>query len=127
MKRVLNLVKYITNCTKKGQDKVKGMRQKVEFYCSSCGKYFDIKMNMSLNGNHRVHCPNCGHIHYRKIENGEITGDRFFDNQNSPIVDDLRPMLASCRDYQEETTEDNLQTANGFMRRLWKEKFSLRA
>ena len=102
------------------------MRQKVEFYCMSCSKYFNINLNMSLNGNHRVHCPNCGHIHYRKIENGVITEDRFNDNQDDPIVDDLRPMKASCRDYQEETREENLPTEKGFMTRLWKEKFSTR-
>ena len=92
----------------------------------SCGKYFDIKMNMSLNGNHRVHCPNCEHIHYRKIEGGQITEDRFFDDPDSPIVDDLYPMRASCRDFQEETIEENLFTGKGFMKRLWNEKFSTR-
>lgn len=102
------------------------MRQKVEFHCTSCGKYFDIKLNMKLNGNHRVHCPNCEHVHYRKIENGEITGDRFFDNKDSPIIDDLRPMKAACRDYQKETIEENMSTGKGFMKRLWKEKFSSR-
>lgn len=100
------------------------MRVKVEFYCNECYKYFDIKLNMSLNGNHRVHCPNCGHVHYRKIKDGEITDVRFFENQDSPIVDDLQPMRASCRDSQKETREENLQTSKGFLKRLWKDRFS---
>ncbi len=105
------------------------MRQVHEFYCQVCKKYFDVKLNMSLNGNHRVHCPNpkCGHIHFRKIKGGQITEDRFFDNcQNEIIVDDLRPMEASCRDYQKETREECLPTTDGFLKRLWKEKFSAR-
>jgi len=105
------------------------MRQIVEFYCQECEKYFDVKLNMSLNGNHRIHCPNpkCRHIHFRQIKNGEITGQRFFDNCcNEIIVDDLRPMEASCRDYQKETFEDAAPTETGFLKRLWSEKFSMR-
>ena len=105
------------------------MRQLHEFYCSSCSKYFDVKLNMSLNGNHRVHCPNpkCGHIHFRKIENGEITGGRFTEHlYDEIIVDDLRPMEASCRDYQKETFEDVTQTEEGFLKRLWAGAFSAR-
>jgi len=104
------------------------MRQLVEFYCQVCGKYFDVKLNMALNGNHRVHCPNptCKHIHYRKIENGIITGDRFNEDiHDEIIVDDLRPMEASCRDYQKETFENTAPTGKGFLARLWAEKFSI--
>lgn len=103
------------------------MRKIVEFYCQACRKYFDVKLNVSLNGNHRVHCPNCGHIHFRRIENGEITEDRFNDLMyDEMIVDDLRPMLACCRDFQKETFNDTAQTAEGFMTRLWGDKFSIR-
>lgn len=104
------------------------MRRLVEFYCQVCGKYFDVKLNMSLNGNHRVHCPNpkCGHIHYRKIENGEITEGRFDNHlQDEIIVDDLRPMPACCRDFQKEVFEDVAQTEEGFLHRLW-DRFSVR-
>ncbi len=102
-------------------------RRKHEFYCTSCSKYFDVKLNMSLNGNHRVHCPNCGHIHFRLIEKGKITDTRFNEIADKIIVDDIRPMKASCRDYQEETYEDAVETGAGFMSRLWKDRFSVRA
>jgi len=103
------------------------MRRLVEFYCQECHKYFDVKLNMSLNGNHRVHCPNCGHIHFRKITEGEITEDRFSDHMHDEIiVDDLRPMPACCRDYQKETFDDAAQTAKGFLHRLWGDRFSVR-
>jgi len=108
------------------EKRIKSMRQKIEFYCEMCDKYFDVNLNTSLNGNHRIHCPNCAHIHYRKIEKGEITDFRFSDNQDDPIVDDLRPMKASCRDYTGEKAEDYLPNLKGFMSRLWKERFSSR-
>jgi DNA-directed RNA polymerase subunit RPC12/RpoP len=77
-------------------------RVKAEFYCQECRKYFDIKLNMSLNGNIRVHCPNCGHIHFRQIKDGVITDVRFDRYDQSPIIEDLRPMKASCREFQVE-------------------------
>lgn len=100
-------------------------RQIFEFYCSGgCGKYFKVKLNTSLNGNHRIHCPNCGHIHFRQIKNGEITESRFTEHcDDQIIVDDLRPMKASCTDYQTETREENMP-ATSFLSRLWKERFS---
>ena len=103
------------------------MRQLVEFYCQECRKYFDVKLNMSLNGNHRVHCPNCGHIHFRMITDGQITEARFTQNQNDEyIVDDLRPMKACCRDERKETTEEAAPSGAGFLKRLWSERFSTR-
>lgn len=99
-------------------------RRKFEFYCTNCFKYFDVKLNLSLNGNHRVHCPNCDHIHYRFVKNGEITGTRFTETDDQIIVDDIRPMKASCRDYQEETFDDNAETEKGFLKRLWTDRFS---
>ena len=102
------------------------MRIKKEFYCNECQKYFDVKLNMALNGNHRVHCPNCGHIHYREIKDGVITGVRFDTNPHNILVDDIFPMRASCRDYQTETKEENLLTAKGIITQSWKDRFSKR-
>jgi len=108
-----------------------------EFYCH-CGKYFDVKLNVHLNGNHRVHCPICEHVHFRFIKNGKITNDRFTEHLEDSLVDDLYPMKAACRDYRKETYEENLSENTpamaiienikdheaGFMVRRWKEKLS---
>lgn len=48
-----------------------------KLYCHGCGKDFIAKMDMELNGNHEIICPNCGHVHYRVVENGEVTGERY--------------------------------------------------
>jgi putative FmdB family regulatory protein len=102
---------------------------KYEFNCTECGKYFDIKLNVTHNGNYRIHCPNCGHIHYRQVVNGKITDTRFPDNHESILIDDIIPMKSSCRDFQKETAEitEGNQSAAAFLRRSWWEKFSVRA
>lgn len=98
-------------------------RIKVEFYCQECKKFFDFKLNMSLNGNVRVHCPNCLHVHYRKIENGVITEGRFDRYDQSPIIEDLRPMKASCRDFQNQKAVV-AGTERKPLHELWHELFS---
>lgn len=100
------------------------MRVKFEFSCTSCGKYFDFKLNIALNGNYRIHCPNCGHIHYRQVNDGKITDTRFPENDDKLLIEDIMPMKASCRDFQTEKFEDLSDDAKGFMHRLWSEKFS---
>ena len=52
-------------------------RKVVEFNCYICAHYLYPRMNMELDGNYVVHCPNCGHKHYRTIKGGYITEDRF--------------------------------------------------
>lgn len=99
-------------------------RQKFEFYCSNCGKYFDVNLNTSLDGNYRVHCPNCGHTHYRVLKSGKITDTRFPENDDRILIDDIRPMKSSCRDFQTETPKDSAPTVEGFLSRLWKERFA---
>lgn len=101
-------------------------RVKKEFLCTECHKYFDIKLNMSLDGNYRVHCPNCGHVHYRTVKKGVITDTRFPDNHESILVEDIYPMKSSCRDFQEEKPEDS-EVSGNFLRQLWKERFSIYA
>jgi len=95
---------------------------KVEFLCTMCHKYFDIKLNMSLDGNYRVHCPNCGHIHYRTVKKGMITDVRFTDNPKDVLIEDLCPMKSSCRDTSQEKPRDSI--GGNFLAQLWKEKFS---
>ena len=57
-----------------------------EFY-GHCGGYIYVKLNLELNGNHVVNCPNCGHKHYRVVKNGIITEDRF--NESFRLADEL--------------------------------------
>ena len=52
-----------------------------EIYCHACDGYVRFKLDMSLDGNHVLQCPNCGHEHCRVIKNGIITSDRW-DSRN---------------------------------------------
>lgn len=92
-----------------------------QFHCTECSKYFNFKLNTSLDGNYRIHCPNCGHIHYRKLSNGEITDARFPQNDTSILIEDIRPMKSSCTDVLRDTENDLSRNVEGFMHRWWKE------
>jgi hypothetical protein len=79
-------------------------------------------MNTALNGWFRIHCPNCAHIHYRKVTEGQITEERFnnLPGKDDPfIIEDIKPMKASCRDFKKEKTEP--VTGAFFLRELWKD------
>jgi len=59
-----------------------------------------------------------------------VTEKRFTDSadRDSPIIEDIRPMKASCRDFQKEKRiEDEKMIQMGFIQRLWSEIFSARA
>jgi len=55
-------------------------RRKEEFYCDTagggCGKYFLTYLRKSMFGNYTIECPNCGHHHFRVIEEGLVTRER---------------------------------------------------
>lgn len=106
-------------------------REKKEFNCPECHKYFDFMINTALTGNYRIHCPSCGHVHYRHVKDGAITETRFTndaDRDNQIIIEDIVPMPSSCRDTQKETYEDAERfSGRGFMHRLWGELFSSNA
>jgi len=43
-----------------------------EFYCGECSGYFVVRLNIALNHEAEIVCPNCGHEHRRCIVNGQI-------------------------------------------------------
>ena len=58
------------------------MIERQELYCHNCGGYVQFDMDLSLNGNHVLTCPKCGHQHCRVVKDGVITGIRW-DQRNS--------------------------------------------
>lgn len=103
-------------------------REKKEFQCTECHKFFDFMINTALNGQYRIHCPKCGHVHYRHVKDGAITEDRFTNDSsrdNDIIIEDIVPMPSSCRDTPKEQIKDAEQvTGQGFMHRLWSNIYS---
>ena len=50
-------------------------------YRCNCGCYVWFLIDLSLNGNHVLKCPNCGHEHCHVVKDGVITEDRW-DSRN---------------------------------------------
>jgi predicted RNA-binding Zn-ribbon protein involved in translation (DUF1610 family) len=53
-----------------------------EFYCHECNGYFLVRLNMAINHEAEIICPNCGHEHRRCIIDGQI----FEKGRNSTAV-----------------------------------------
>lgn len=53
------------------------MIERQELYCHNCGKYVQFNLDLSLDGNYKLDCPNCGHDHYRVVKDGKITDERY--------------------------------------------------
>ena len=64
-------------------------------------------MDLSLNGNHIIECPHCGHEHYRVIKRGKVTSDRW---QSSGGV----YYYASTSAYYGDSTSANSTNASGY-------------
>lgn len=58
------------------------MEVRSELFCHGCDSYVQFTLDDSLNGNHKVVCPKCGHEHYRVVENGKVTGINFDPSYN---------------------------------------------
>lgn len=56
--------------------------ERQELWCHECQQYVQFDIDTSLNGNHVITCPKCGHEHCRVVENGVITEVRW-DSRNA--------------------------------------------
>jgi len=62
------------------------MIERQELHCHNCDKYVQFDLDLSLNGNHVLECPNCGHEHCRVVKNGQITLDRWDSRNDNTIM-----------------------------------------
>ena len=53
------------------------MIERQELYCHACGRYVQFNLDLSVDGNYKLDCPNCGHDHYRVVKDGKITDERY--------------------------------------------------
>jgi len=58
------------------------MNERQEIWCHNCNHYVQFDIDMELDGNHVLLCPNCQHEHCRVVKNGVITDDRW-DSRNA--------------------------------------------
>ena len=59
--------------------------ERQELYCHWCGHYVQFDIDLSMDGNHVLKCPVCGHEHCRVVRNGRITEDRW-DSRNGITI-----------------------------------------
>lgn len=55
---------------------------RTDMECHSCREQglkdrFLARINFNIDGNHEIECPRCGHIHYRVVQNGRVTEERY--------------------------------------------------
>jgi len=76
------------------------MRRREEFYCDTagggCSKYFLTYLRDNMTGNYSIQCPGCGHLHYRYIKEGLVTGDRH--NQREKDCEVIVGLASTLRD-----------------------------
>lgn len=53
------------------------MIEKQELFCHGCNSYVQFELDIEVDGNYTLDCPNCGHPHYRLVSDGRITGIRW--------------------------------------------------
>lgn len=68
--------------------------ERQELYCHDCNQYVQFDLDVSLNGNHEIICPNCGHEHCRVVRDGRITEIRW-DQRNGPAISAATPIYTA--------------------------------
>lgn len=62
------------------------MIAKQELHCHACDRYVQFEVDITLDGNYTIPCPNCGHEHYRVIEDGRITDRRWMSSSSITVT-----------------------------------------
>ena len=61
------------------------MRERQELYCHDCSGYVQFDIDLAMDGNHVLKCPECGHEHCRVVKDGVITDIRW-DQRNGDTI-----------------------------------------
>ena len=66
--------------------------ERQELHCHECGKYVQFDLDLSMDGNHVLKCPNCGHEHCRVVQKGKITDTRWDQRNGKGIATPPAPV-----------------------------------
>jgi len=58
------------------------MIERQELYCTECHRYVQFDLEMDGDGDYEIACPNCQHLHYRKVINGLVSEERWRSSSN---------------------------------------------
>jgi len=89
-----------------------------EIHCHNCNQYVRFKMDMSLNGNHVLKCPKCGHEHCRVVKDGIITSERW-GRRNGPTIQISQSTITYSATSCSTTGSTFLNAAWGNMTSSW--------
>jgi len=59
------------------------MRELIEINCNDCNGFFTVNLNLGLDGDFLIECPNCGRKHPRRVNRGDVKSpwnDRIYKN-----------------------------------------------
>ncbi len=92
-----------------------------EIHCHACNRTVRFELDLSLNGNHVLKCPQCGHEHCRVVKDGKITGDRWAQRNGPTLYITTAYITVSTAAYTDVFLRDSwLGTASGTTRtRYW--------
>lgn len=87
---------------------------RTDMYCHECGKKFVARVDHSLNGDHVLICPHCGHEHYRKVLDGVVTESRWSSNNAGPLIQAETRCI-----WQHDSLPMQTNTVSAYLRDLW--------
>lgn len=94
-----------------------GGKQRTEISCHNCkgDKVFIAILDYSINGNHKIVCPRCGHLHYRTIKDGKITEARW--TAKAPEGETIPTETSDA--WSPTVIKRECSVASSFLRDLW--------
>jgi len=60
--------------------------ERTRLACHGCNQSFTAELHMEVNGQVEIDCPNCGHPHYRIVQGGRVTGERYYPGMDIMYV-----------------------------------------
>ena len=85
---------------------------RTDMFCSECYKNFLGELDFSIDGNHIIICPHCGHEHCRVIKDGTITDDRWDSRMQTTET-------MTQRVWTDESRKIKTSSASHFLRQRW--------
>lgn len=89
---------------------------RTDVHCTECSKNFIGCLDFRIDGLHKIVCPYCGHIHYRAIKAGKITGDRWPAHLRP---DDETVEVVPVSVWRHDSLKVETHTVSHFLRDRW--------
>ena len=91
------------------------MIERQELWCHACQRYVQFNLDMELDGNHILECPNCGHEHCRVVRDGKVTGDRWDSRNGSALYVMSASVTFSSTSVSDATTSGSTYLADSWL------------